>query len=151
MLWNRRNDNVDWVEQMSKIVGRYDARSGSRDTSLPDLRPFFENVQSAVFAHNITLSPDSLVGLVDTYSYVRLSPDRETNLGHRSLADENPSRPRGPGVLRPPDRDGYLPRQTNVAQTRGTRSEKVEFGTPSEMNASFSRERGAGRGLDDGR
>lgn len=77
VLWNRRNDHVAWVEQMSQIVGRHDARSGNRDTSLDDLSPWFTDVESAVYEHNVTLTADSLVGLVDTYSYVRLSPDRE--------------------------------------------------------------------------
>lgn len=77
VLWNRRNDNVPWVEKMSQIVGRHDARSGNRDTSLDDLSPWFGDVGSAVYQHDVTLTADSLVGLVDTYSYVRLSTDRE--------------------------------------------------------------------------
>jgi len=77
VLWNRRNDHVGWVEQMSQIVGRHDARSGNRDTSLDDLSPWFTGVESTVYEHDVTLNVDSLVGLVDTYSYVRLSPDRE--------------------------------------------------------------------------
>ena len=91
VLWNVRDDDVDWVEQISAMVGRYDARSGNRDADVPAIAPAFTDVQRAEFRHEQPMDPDALVGLVSTFSYVALSPDRDAVLAQvRALASEHP-------------------------------------------------------------
>ena len=91
VVWNIRDDDVDWVEQMSRIVGRLDARSGSRDDDVPQVEPTFAPLESAEFRHEQTLTPGTLVELVDTFSYVATSPDRAAILDQiRTLAASHP-------------------------------------------------------------
>lgn len=91
VVWNVRNDDVGWVDQLSTLVGRLDARSGSRDEAVPRVGAFFAGLERAEFAHDQWLDADSLVGLVATYSYVRLSAQREDVLAQvRDLAEHHP-------------------------------------------------------------
>lgn len=91
ITWNRRDDTVAWVERMSEIVGRYDARSGNRHTSVPDLAGYFTTPEQALFTHLQQLDAESLVQLADTYSYVTLSADRDVALSAiRDLARTHP-------------------------------------------------------------
>ncbi|MFZ0323293.1 MAG: class I SAM-dependent methyltransferase [Actinomycetes bacterium] len=91
VLWNVRDDDVDWVEALSAIVGRSDARSGSRDLGVPEIEPWFGRVERATFRNHQTLDADALVGLVDTYSHVALHPDRNRTLSQvRDLSIDHP-------------------------------------------------------------
>jgi len=91
IVWNVRDDEVDWVEQMSRIVGRADARSGGRDDDVPRVEPTFASVESAEFRHEQLLTADTLVELVDTFSYVATSPNRSAILDQiRTLAASHP-------------------------------------------------------------
>jgi len=92
IVWNVRDDDVDWVEQMSRIVGRVDARSGNRDEGVPQIAPWFEPAEQATFSYHQHLDAVSLERLVDTYSYVALSPARDEILQQiRDLTSEHPS------------------------------------------------------------
>ena len=92
IVWNVRDDDVEWVEQLSRIVGRVDARSGSRDEGVPRIEPWFASVERGDFPYQQPLDSASLERLVDTYSYVALSPDREEILQQvRELAGMHPS------------------------------------------------------------
>jgi SAM-dependent methyltransferase len=91
VVWNVRNDDVAWVDEMSQIVGRLDARSGTRDLGVPSLGSHFETAQRSVFDHDQELDAEALVGLVETFSYVALSPDRATIVEQiRRLTEEHP-------------------------------------------------------------
>ena len=92
IVWNVRNDDVDWVDSMSRIVGREDARSGNRDTGVPEIVPWFRDVERSDFNYEEPHDADSLVRLVDTYSYVALSPRRDAVLSEiRQLALSHPA------------------------------------------------------------
>ena len=91
IVWNVRNDDVAWVAALSQIVGRLDARSGTRDLGIPELGSHFSPAEHAVFSHEQPLTPDTLVALVDTFSYVATSPERESILDEvRDLARTHP-------------------------------------------------------------
>ncbi len=77
IVWNVRDDDVEWVEQLSRIVGRVDARSGSRDEGVPRIEPWFELAERGDFSYQQPLDAASLERLVGTYSYVALSPHRD--------------------------------------------------------------------------
>lgn len=91
LVWNIRDDDHAWVAEVSRLVGRLDARSGTRDATLPDLTSTFVDVQQARFYWEQELGVDDLVGLVSTFSYVALSPQRDEILdGVRRVALEHP-------------------------------------------------------------
>ena len=92
IAWNVRDDDVDWVDSMSRIVGREDARSGNRDTDVSEIVPWFRDVERRDFSHEEQHDADSLARLVDTYSYVALSPRRDAVLREiRDLAVRHPA------------------------------------------------------------
>jgi SAM-dependent methyltransferase len=91
VVWNVRNDDVGWVNELSTVVGRLDARSGSRDENVPAVEPVFTGLERAEFPYQQLLDAASLVGLVSTYSYVRLSALRDEVLAQvRMLAERHP-------------------------------------------------------------
>jgi SAM-dependent methyltransferase len=91
IVWNVRDDDEPWVSDMSRIVGRLDARSGTRDLGVPEISSHFGDIEVDTFAHDQQLTPDDLVALCDTFSYVATSPRREEILGEiRRLALEHP-------------------------------------------------------------
>lgn len=91
VVWNTRDDDVGWVAEVSALVGRLDARSGHRDADVPAVQPLFGEVERATFTHEQLMDADELVGLVETFSYVALSPERDDILAKvRALAVEHP-------------------------------------------------------------
>jgi SAM-dependent methyltransferase len=92
IVWNVRDDDVQWVEQLSRIVGRVDARSGNRDEGVPRIEPWFESAERGDFSYLQRLDDESLERLVDTYSYVALSPARAEILQQvRDLVARHPA------------------------------------------------------------
>jgi SAM-dependent methyltransferase len=92
IAWNHRDDDVDWVEQMSQILGRLDARSGTRELIVPPIVPPFVDLEVATFHHTQLLDNESLVGLAGTFSHVALSPRRDDLLRQiRALVASHPS------------------------------------------------------------
>jgi len=91
IVWNVRDDDEPWVSDMSRIVGRLDARSGTRDLGVPEISSHFADIKVETFAHAQQLTADDLVALCDTFSYVATSPRRAEILGEiRRLALEHP-------------------------------------------------------------
>jgi len=91
IVWNVRDDDVAWVRDMSRIVGRLDAFSGTRDLGVPRTSSHFTDIAEHTFRHEQPMTAADLVALCDTYSYVATSPRREEVLAeiHR-LATEHP-------------------------------------------------------------
>ncbi len=80
VAWHRRDESVTWVRRLAETVGRM----GDVATRPPDAAPQpsleFGPVDEAVFDYVLTTTPQGLRRLADTWSYVRLAPDREQKL-----------------------------------------------------------------------
>ncbi len=98
VMWNVRHDSEPWVDALGDIVDGEDHtrdRSTTRDADSMsvgfDPHGLFDKVERTEFAHSLTLDAEHLLGLVDTFSYVRLSPDRDAILGQvRELTQTHP-------------------------------------------------------------
>jgi SAM-dependent methyltransferase len=75
LLWNIRDDTVDWVGAMSDIVDGEDSMRTSRVDALAEIRAVHPEVERGDFAHTVAMTPADVVGLSSTFSYVRLRPD----------------------------------------------------------------------------
>ena len=74
LLWNVRDDRVPWMGLMSDIVGS----EASMRPSFAEIRAIHPDVEQADFSHVVAMSPDDIVRLASTFSYVRLRSDSET-------------------------------------------------------------------------
>jgi SAM-dependent methyltransferase len=93
LLWNLRDEAVSWMAALSAVVGGEDTLRASREPGnvARAVGPRFGPVERAEFRHSVTHTADSLVGLVETFSYVRLSPHRGQVLAAvRELAASHP-------------------------------------------------------------
>ena len=89
LLWNLRDDSVPWMGELSEIIGGEDTLRASREERnvAPALSEHFQTVERALFTQVVPHTPETLVGLVSTFSYVRLSPHRDEVLAQvRELA-----------------------------------------------------------------
>jgi SAM-dependent methyltransferase len=76
-IWNRRDESVRWVAELTAIANDGgDRPSGfSEDTPvIVSYGPGFGPVQTAIFSHTATHTPDSLVAMMATRSYVLTAP-----------------------------------------------------------------------------
>ena len=76
VVWNIRDDREPWVAALGQLIGGEDGRWREREHG-PELGEAFGPVEEAEFDHVVSLDRPTLVGLVDTFSYVALNPDRE--------------------------------------------------------------------------
>jgi SAM-dependent methyltransferase len=82
LLWNVRDTRVPWMAALQDIIGGEDSMrmvaESSQDLServgTEEIREFLPAVERASFGHTVPITPDGLLDLVATYSYVRLSP-----------------------------------------------------------------------------
>lgn len=88
LLWNLRDEDVDWVASLSRIIGSEDAMSstlGPTDDFEADVTMklqyggTFEAVESESFKYEQELTEEGLVDLVRSRSYVAILPDEERN------------------------------------------------------------------------
>jgi SAM-dependent methyltransferase len=77
LLWNVRDDNVVWMGAMSDIVDGEDSMRASRVDAHAEIAAVHPEVERADFAHTVPMSPDDIVRLASTFSYVRLRPDSD--------------------------------------------------------------------------
>lgn len=91
IIWNLRDDRVDWVAAMNEVVELPDAYKWFEQGLLPDFGPAFTDPEFAEFENNQPSSPEDLVGLVGTFSQVGLSDDRDQTLAAvRTLTETHP-------------------------------------------------------------
>jgi SAM-dependent methyltransferase len=98
VMWNVRLDSEPWVSALADIVDGEDhtrSKGTLRDADSMsvgfDPHGLFDKVERAEFAHSLSLDAEHLVGLVDTFSYVRLSPHRDSLLEQvRELTQTHP-------------------------------------------------------------
>jgi len=91
LLWNVRDTRVPWMAGLQQIIGGEDsmrivdaeATSAEEGTELltreersglVEIAEVLPQVERATFAHTVPVTPQGVVDLVSTYSYVRLSP-----------------------------------------------------------------------------
>lgn len=77
VLWNIRDDRVPWMSELSDIVAGEDSMRASRADALAEIQAVHPAVERADFEHAVPMSPDAIVGLTSTFSYVRLRPDSD--------------------------------------------------------------------------
>jgi SAM-dependent methyltransferase len=99
LLWNRRVEGVDWVSELSAIMGS--SRSPDAGRASPQIPAPFGPVErfNADWVHH--LSPEAMIDWVASRSYVITLPEaqRESVLGQvRRLLDDHPSVTGGPEI-----------------------------------------------------
>jgi hypothetical protein len=77
LLWNVRDDTVGWMGAMSDIVDGEDSMRASRVDAEGEIRAVHPGVERADIAHTVAMTPEDIVRLASTFSYVRLRPDSE--------------------------------------------------------------------------
>ena len=77
LLWNVRDDRVPWMADMSDIVGGEDSMRADRTDALAEIAAVHPGVERADFPHSLSMTPEQIVALASTFSYVRLRPDSE--------------------------------------------------------------------------
>ncbi len=79
LVWNVRDDEHGWMAALHEIVGGEDSIRARRgpDFLATVLGERFSPLEAARFPNPVRYTPDSLVGLVSTFSYVRTRPDAE--------------------------------------------------------------------------
>jgi SAM-dependent methyltransferase len=76
IVWNVRDERVDWVRQFVEIVGGEDRMASMREPA-PEVGAYFGPVEQNVFGHAQEIDADGLVALASSYSYVAMRSDRD--------------------------------------------------------------------------
>ena len=77
LLWNMRDTAVAWMDALSDLIEGEDTMRASRTEARDEIASVHPGVESAEFPHTVAMTPDELLGLISTYSYVRLRPDAD--------------------------------------------------------------------------
>ena len=87
LVWNIRDTQVPWMGDLQEIIGGEDAmRQVAESTqqmrarerwSHEEIHVFLPGAARASFEHSVTMTPEEVVALTATFSYVRLSPRAE--------------------------------------------------------------------------
>ncbi len=80
VLWNSRDDRVPWIRDLSAIIGGEDRFTEIEQLDAPPLGPAFAPAVTASWTHTVAMSRDQFLGLLGSYSYVRLRADRDAVL-----------------------------------------------------------------------
>lgn len=97
LFWNVRDDRVPWMGELSDLVGGEDSMRASRTDARAEIAAVLPGVERGDFPHLVTMTPEEVVGLVGTFSYVRLRADAEDVYAavRRLLATHPDTRGRG--------------------------------------------------------
>lgn len=77
MVWNVRDDRVPWMGELSDLIDGEDSMRSSRADALAQIAEVHPTVERRDFPHEVPMTPDEVVGLVSTFSYVRLREDSD--------------------------------------------------------------------------
>ena len=77
LFWNVRDDRVPWMGALSDLIDGEDTMRASRADALPQIQAVHPGVVRGDFPHTVAMTPDAVVGLVGTFSYVRLRADAD--------------------------------------------------------------------------
>jgi SAM-dependent methyltransferase len=75
LVWNIRDDRVPWMGAMSDLIEGEDSMRASRVDALAEIRAVHPDVVHAEFSHVVAMTPEDIVRLAATFSYVRLRSD----------------------------------------------------------------------------
>lgn len=77
LLWNTRDTRVPWIDALSDIVDGGDSYRSNRTEAFEAIDAVHPGVVRADIPHRVFMTPDQVVGLISTYSYVNLRDDRD--------------------------------------------------------------------------
>lgn len=77
LLWNDRDDREPWLAQLRTIVEGEDWVRHTKTDALAQIGAVLPGVELNRFAHVVAMSPEAVVGLVGTFSFVRLRDDAD--------------------------------------------------------------------------
>lgn len=77
LLWNVRDDRVDWMARLSDLIEGEDSMRASRTEAYDEIAAVHPGVVRADIPHRVAMTPDQVVALTSTFSYVRLRDDAD--------------------------------------------------------------------------
>lgn len=77
LVWNTRDTRVAWMDALADIVDGGDSFRSNRTEAFEAIAAVHPGVVRADIPHRVPMTPDQVVGLISTYSYVYLREDRE--------------------------------------------------------------------------
>jgi len=80
LLWNVRDDREPWMAALSDLIDGEDSLRSSRADALHLVAAVHPQVMRRDFTQRVAMPSEAVVGLVSTFSYVRLRPDAEAVL-----------------------------------------------------------------------
>lgn len=91
LIWNIRDERVDWVAELSRIIHYSEAERALRDDVV--IEPPFGPTETFTVDWNRSITPDALLALVESRSYIITAPpERRTAVldGVRNLVATHP-------------------------------------------------------------
>jgi SAM-dependent methyltransferase len=77
LLWNVRDDRVDWMARLSDLIEGEDSMRASRTEAHDEIAAVHPGVVRVDVPHRVTMTPEQVVALTSTFSYVRLRDDAD--------------------------------------------------------------------------
>lgn len=77
LLWNVRDSRVPWMGELSDLIDGEDSMRASRSEAMAEIVAVHPGVEQADFPHTVPMTPEEIVGLLSTFSYVRLRADAD--------------------------------------------------------------------------
>jgi SAM-dependent methyltransferase len=77
LVWNTRDTRVPWMASLSDIVDGGDSFRSNRTEALDAIAAVHPGVERADVPHRVLMTPDQVIGLLSTYSYVNLRDDSD--------------------------------------------------------------------------